>query len=126
MLAVATGWELQVERGPDWLLLRLKSPEKAARDAPPLADEIWSLLERHFTYRLVLELDQVRLLNSRLIGQLIQLYQRIRERGGVMRVCGLSPYNLKVLHTCRLDGQFLPYRDRREAVMGCCHPRQPR
>jgi len=83
-------------------------------------------LERHFTYRVVLELDQVSVLNSHLIGQLVQLYRRIRQHDGVMRLCGLSPYNLEVLRTCRLEDRFLPYRDREEAVMGGSRPRQPR
>ena len=125
MLAVAPGWELDVERGPDWLLVRIKSLDRASTE-PPLAEGLWNLLERHFTYRVVLELDQVSVLNSHLIGQLVQLYRRIRQHDGVMRLCGLSPYNLEVLRTCRLEDRFLPYRDREEAVMGGSRPRQPR
>ncbi|MDZ7618928.1 MAG: STAS domain-containing protein [Patescibacteria group bacterium] len=125
MLAIAPGWELAVERGPDWLLVRiLKAPE--ARDAPPLADELWEQLCRHFTYRLVLELNQIVLLDSYLIGQLVQLYKRICEHDGVMRVCGLSAYNRRVLHTCNLADHFPEYQDREEAVMGVRRPRQPR
>jgi len=126
MFAIAPGWELEVDRGPDWLLVRVKSTDGDAADAPPLAEAIWSLLRRHFTYRLVLELDEIDLLGSYLIGQLVQLYRSIREHDGVMRLCGLSPYNLQVLQTCRLDDRFLPYHDREEAVMGCSRPRHPR
>jgi anti-anti-sigma factor len=91
-----------------------------------LADQLWSVLDRHFTYRLVLELDRVQVLGSFLIGQLIQLHQRIEQHGGVLRVCGLSPHNRRVLRTCRLHNQFPPYRTREEAVMGCVRPRQPK
>ena len=91
-----------------------------------LAERIWRLLQQHFTYRLVLELDQVRLLTSRLIAQLVQLHRRIEEHGGVMRLCGLSPQNCEVLHTCRLDDRLTPYQDRQAAIMGCERPRQPR
>lgn len=125
MLAIAPGWELAVERGPDWLLIRiLKGAE--ARELPPLADEVWEQLRRHFTYRLVLELNQIPVLDSYLIGQLVQLYKRIREHDGVMRVCGLSAYNRQVLHTCNLENHFPDYHDREEAVMGTRHPRHPR
>ena len=126
MLAIAPGCELAVERGPDWLLVRIESLDKNASDPPRLADEVWSLLQRHFTYRLVLELDRVEMLNSHLIGQLVRLYKLIREHDGIMRLCGLSAYNLQVLKSCRLDDRFLPYCDREEAVMGCCCPRQPK
>ena len=83
-------------------------------------------MQQHFTYRLVLELDQIRLLTSRLIAQLVQLHRRIEEHGGVMRLCGLSPHNCEVLHTCRLDDRFMPYQDRQAAVMGCERPGRPR
>ena len=91
-----------------------------------MADGLWELLQRHFTYWLVLELDQIEVLNSYLIGQLVRLYKLIRAHDGVMRLCGLSAYNRRVLQISRLDDRFLPYRDRQEAVMGCCRPRLPR
>jgi anti-anti-sigma regulatory factor len=126
MLAIAPGWELEVERGPDWLLVRVISPDGNDLEPPPLAERVWALLRQHFTYRLVLELDQVAVLNSHVIGQLVSLYRLICKHDGVMRLCGLSPYNRWVLHTCHLDDRFLPYRDRREAVMGCHGPRRPK
>lgn len=125
MLTLAPGWELDVQRGPGWLLVKVRSPDESPTE-PPLADGLWELLERHFTYRLVLELDQVKMLDSYLIGQLVRLYRLVREHNGVMRLCGLSPYNLRVLHTCQLGDRFLPYHDREEAVMGCCRPRHPK
>jgi anti-anti-sigma factor len=125
-LAIAPGCDLDVERGPDWLLVRVANLDPAEPDAPPLADRVWHLLQQHFTYRLVLELDQVRLLTSRLIAQLVQLHRRIEEHSGVMRVCGLSPQNREILHTCRLDERLAPYEDRQAAVMAREYPRQPR
>jgi anti-anti-sigma factor len=126
MLAIAPGCELDVERGPDWLLVRVANLDLAEPDVPPLAERVWRVLQQHFTYRLVLELDQVCLLTSRLIGQLVQLHRRIEEHGGVMRLCGLSSQNCDVLHTCRLDDRLTAYEDRRAAVMGRERPLQPR
>jgi anti-anti-sigma factor len=114
-----------VERGPDWLLVRLRKLDLAESKAPPLAEHLWSLLQQHFTYRLVLEMDGVEVLNSYLIGQLTQLYRWIEERDGVMRLCGLSPANRQVLHACRLDDRLLPYEDRQEVMTGLPHL-QPR
>ena len=125
MLAVAPGWELDVERGPDWLLVKVRSLDASSTE-PALSDSIWGLLEQHFTYRVVLELDQVRVLNSHLIGQLVRLYKLIRQRDGVMRLCGLTPHNLQVLQTCRLEDHLVPYRDREEAVLGCPLPGHPK
>jgi anti-anti-sigma factor len=126
MLAVAPGCQFEVDRGPDWLLVKLRKVEADGPGSQQLAEQMWRLLQQHFTYRLVLELDQIAVLNSTLIAQLIQLYQRIREHDGVLRLCGLSPYNRRVLHNCALDDRFPSYDSREEAVMGGCGPRHAR
>jgi hypothetical protein len=125
MPAIATGWELEVHRGPGWLLVKPSCPSEDLVEHAPLADQVWSLLECHFVYRLVLELDDVRIVDSHLIGQMLALHRRIRSRGGVMRVCGLSSFNQKVLRMHGLIDRFPAYGDLREAVMGSgpCKPR---
>jgi anti-anti-sigma factor len=126
MLAAAPGCEFEVQRGPDWLLVRITSVDVDPADGLSLADQLWEVMERHFIYRMVLEMDQVPVLNSYLIGQLVSLRRRVEEHHGVIRLCGLSPYNHRVLQTTRLDNLFLPYCTRQEAVLGCSRPRQPR
>jgi anti-anti-sigma regulatory factor len=127
MLATASGWEVEVERGPGWLLVKVGDPGCPGEELPSLAESVWSVLDQHFTYRLVLELNQIPLLNSYLIGQLIELYRRIQEHDGVLRLCGLSAYNRHVLRTCRLEERLPAFRDRREAVLSSsARPSQPR
>ena len=126
MPTIASRCELEVQRGPDWLLVRIKGFDPDDPDALPLAERIRRLLQQHFTYRLVLDLDQAPLLNSPLVGQLLDVYRWIEEHDGVMRLCGLSPENRRVLHAYRLDDQLPPYGDREEAVMGRPHPARPR
>ncbi len=125
MLTSTCGCVSDVERGPDWLLVRLRNLDLTAPNAPSLADHLWSLLQQHFTYRLVLELDDVQV-NSHMIGQLLQLYRRIEEHDGVLRLCGLSPGSRQVLHAAHLDDRLLPYEDRQEAVLGRPHMARPR
>ena len=83
------------------------------------------MLQQHFTYRLILELDQVGA-SSSLIGQLIQLHKRIEEHDGVLRLCGLSSQNRSVLHACAQDDRFRSYDSRVEAIMGAADPRRPK
>ena len=125
MLAIAPGWELKVDRGPNWLWVKVERPESYSVDTPPLADEVWTQLERHFIYRLVLELEDIEFLDSYLIGQLVMLDRRIREHGGILRLSGLSPFNREILRTHGLDGRFSIYGSLTEAVMGAS-PRKPR
>ena len=81
MQAIAPGWELKVDRGPDSLWVRVGHAADGA-ETPPLASELWSLMERHFVHRLVLDLETVDLLSSYLLGQIIVVNKRLREQGG--------------------------------------------
>jgi anti-anti-sigma factor len=118
---------LEVERGLEWLFVRVRTQAADPASPVPLADEIWNLAQQHFTYRLVLELDQIRVLNSYFAGQLVRLYQRIQDHDGMLHLCGLSPHNRRVLHACCPDDRLPIYANREEAVMGSIHiPRLPR
>jgi anti-anti-sigma factor len=124
MLTIAPGWDLEVERGPEWLFVKLGNHVPADSDIPSLADEIWSILDRHFVYRVVLRLEGVRTLNRDLLRELVVLYRRIRRHGGMMRLCGLSAPHRKMLEESGLIRRFPAYDDLQEAVMGDC--RKPR
>lgn len=126
MLKVIPGWGLDVDRGPNCLLVKIRRPRGRAGDAPPLAEVLWAILEQHFTYRLVVELDQIKTLDDEILGQLLLLHDRIAEHGGLMRICGLSPRGRRLLLDRQLDDRLVPYQDREEAVMASTILRHPR
>ncbi len=105
----------RVDRGPDWLFVRLDASEE---NIDGLADRLWSLLDQHFIYRLVLEMDDVDFLPSRMMGQLIMLQKRVMQHDGALRLCGVSPSCAEALHLCRLDRALPSYRSRVDAVQG--------
>jgi anti-anti-sigma factor len=108
---------MDVERGPGWLFIRLHAPDARGRGAVQLADPIWAVLRQHLACRLVLELDEVPSLSSSLLDQLLLLHRRIRIRGGLMRLCGLSEEAQEVLRISDLESQFPAYPTREDAVM---------
>jgi len=124
MQTLAPGWELEVERGPDWLFVRIRNPDPDNSEVPDLADRIWNLLLQHFTNRVVLELDDIGQLRSELIGELVRLHRRICQQRGLMRLCGLSPENRRILETCGLADRLPIYDCRRDALLG--QPSKPR
>ncbi len=110
--------ELEIEvvgRGPDWLFVRIRPDEHRLDD---LADRLWTLLNKHFIYRLVLEMDEVDFLPSLLMGQLVVLHKRVLQHEGALRLCGLSPSCTDALHFCRLDRALPSFRCREDAVLG--------
>lgn len=125
MLDTAQGWSLSVERGPDWLFIRLNCLPDAAASFANLAEQLWHCLQQHFTYRVVLELDGVPLLTSNLLGQLVLLHKRLHTHGGVMRLCGLTPMQQEAILCSRLDTRLPAYPTREAAIWGH-RPTQPR
>lgn len=125
MALTGSGWLLEVERGPDWLFIKPRPTGDLDRVPFDLCEALWEQLETHFTYRLVLELDDVPELPSRLIGQLIMLHNRIDRHGGVLRLCGLNSGCQASLELCALGGRLRNFTTRADAVLGP-RPTQPR
>jgi anti-anti-sigma factor len=125
MVPIAAGWSFDVDRGPDWVFVKLHEDDSSTPQ-PPLADKLLEVLQRHFAHRLVVELDEITLLRSFVLGQLLLLHKQVQTQGGIMRLCGLSEQNQQVLHAMRLDGRLPNYQDRAEAVLGRHWPKQPR
>jgi hypothetical protein len=117
---------LDVRRGPDGLFVKVDRLGRRGATLVPLASQIWGLLIQHFTYRLVLDLSRIDLLNSELLGQLILLEKRICGKNGILRLCGLSSHNKDVLARCHLQDCLPVYGDERDAVFAGHRPAQPR
>ncbi len=126
MLATAAGYELDVDRGPDWLWIKVRSPDAGSSHSASLAKQLMELVEQHFIYRIVLDLHGIPELSSQLIGDLVQLDKQILKHEGVLRICGLSPEGRAMLEMCGLDDLCLAYETREEAILGSCGPRVPR
>jgi len=126
MLATAAGYEFDVDRGPDWLWIRVRSVDTGSLPVASLAEQVKELVEKHFVYRIVLELHRVPELSSQLIGELVRLDRYILDHGGVLRVCGLSAESRAMLEMCGLDDLCLAYETREEAILGSCARRVPR
>ncbi len=70
---IAFPWKLDIERGPNWLWIKVAEPLRKSPDASALGGELRFLLEEHLTYRLVLDLNGVSTLCSALIDELVKL-----------------------------------------------------
>jgi anti-anti-sigma factor len=124
LLELAQEWTVDIDRGPDWLFVKLRPPHDDAGEIP-LAEMVWNQLEQCFCHRVVLEMEEVPHLRSWMVGELVRLQKRVASSGGMLRIAGLSQPNYDVLRICRLADRFPNYRNRTDAVMGY-RPPQPR
>lgn len=122
MLALATGWDMDVVRGPGCLLVKLGAAPPDAEEVAPLADPLWSLMERYLVSRIVLDLSAIPYLDRHLLAQLVRLHRRIREHDGMLRLTGLSPQGQMVVQVHGLHNQLPMYTDLEEAIF----PAKPR
>jgi len=125
MLVSAEGCDLDLDRGPNWLFVRLRNFDPEQPEAFRLAEQIWQLLEKHLVYRVVLELDEIDILRTLLIAQLVMLHRKVCDHDGVVHLSGVSKQNREVLRRCRLDGRLPAFGDRVSAVKGA-GPHWPR
>lgn len=113
--------QLHIERGPDWLFVRLDGDLcRAGQPEPALADGIWEALQENHAHRVLLEFDRVEAIDDDLIATITALASRIRSAGGLMRLCGLSEVDLRTLRA--RGGASVAHFASRAAAVGA--PRQ--
>lgn len=109
---------LRVERGPDWLFVALDQPAVSRSD---LADGVCRLVRESMAHRVVLELDGVDAVDERLAAAIGLIGERVREDGGLVRICGLSDHNLTRLQAVSAAATVPHFGSRAEAVGGHEH-----
>lgn len=126
MTQAAAPWRLAVDRGPDWLFIRVEGLPDPAESSPSLSEAIWNVLDTHFVYRAVLEFAEPALLPAALLKQLAQLKQRVLDRGGLLRLCGSNGCCPASIRGADWEALEPLYADRHEAVLCSMAPRKPR
>ncbi|MFM8415801.1 MAG: STAS domain-containing protein [Planctomycetota bacterium] len=105
---------LAIERGPDWLFVQVGDvgDQRAGR----LADSVWEAIREHGASRVVLELDRVETVDEALGDAIAEIGTRVRDAGGLIRICGLTPSKLSRLRSVPAVGAVPHFDSRSEAV----------
>ena len=106
---------LAVERGPDWLFVRLEGDTRCGQR---LAETVLGMLRENLTNRIVLELQSVALVDDHLLSEISHLGRRVQADGGLIRVCGLSDDNLSRLKSSPAAAHVPHFKCRTEAIRG--------
>jgi anti-sigma B factor antagonist len=65
----------------------------------------------------VLDLSQLSYMGSAALGLLVNLRQQIKQSGGRLVLCGLSPQLLQIFKTCCMEKLFRIVKSRKDAVV---------
>jgi anti-sigma B factor antagonist len=68
--------------------------------------------------RLAICFDGVNFLSSAALGKLIMVHRKVKERGGELKLCNLSPPTLEVFRVAHLDDYFHIHPDLNSALGG--------
>ena len=78
-------WDCRVERGPDWVFVRLESSRSQLdrEISRPLADHVWGILKIHLTSRVVIELHDVNTIDDTLVDELCGVWENDSNRANI-------------------------------------------
>ncbi|MFM7137796.1 MAG: STAS domain-containing protein [Planctomycetota bacterium] len=110
------GPSIEVERGPDWLFVRFAAGPVAGQRE--LTSSVWETIREHGASRVVLELDHVGAVDEALGGAIGELGTRVRDAGGLIRICGLSEPKLSRLRSMAVAAGVPHFDTRSDAVGG--------
>ena len=125
MLEATTGWSIDLDRGPNCLLIHLRPEGGQCPDSAGLSAALNELLQIEFANRIVVDLRYVPCVSEQLLDELVQLLESVTKIGGLMRVCGLSAANLNARGGAQSSGPLPVYDTPEDALCRLC-PGKPR
>jgi anti-sigma B factor antagonist len=85
-----------------------------------LNESILELIRNEPEGQWVLDLSQVAYMGSASLGLLVNLRQQIKQSGGRLVLCGLSPQMLHIFKTCCMERLFRIVKSRKDAIAAAC------
>ena len=85
-------------------------------DLDRLNESLLSLFGGQPEGRWVLDLSGLSYAGSPILGRMVNIRQRVKQSGGRLVLCGLSPRLLRIFQTCSLERLFRITRTREDAV----------
>lgn len=95
--------------------LRLPS-QLDSEDFDRANDALLSLFDEKPEGRWVLDLSELEYAGSSALGLMVNIRQKVKQAGGKLALCGLSPRLLGIFRTCCLERLFLIKSLRADAV----------
>jgi anti-anti-sigma factor len=95
---------LEVEETGDRIVVRFSETLSLRDDnIPPIAAELFRVAGRLGQRKLSLDLGRVDFLTGAALGQLVRLHKKVRDDGGRLNLCNVSPAVYALFEITRLD-----------------------
>ena len=107
--------KLEMATGSGVAILKVSGPEVRRADLQGLRDSLMELADQGYT-NLVVDMVDVRFVESPFLGMLMLLQKNLTARGGRVLLCMQNRNLRQSLHVMRVDRLFGVFRDREEAL----------
>ena len=108
---------MTIGRVGDFTVARLEDQEITLPEhVQELGEEIFEVLDEADPPDLLIDFREVELLSSRMLGILVRLLKRARQKDGRLRLCCIQPPILHILDLTNLNKVFDIYEDVEEAI----------
>lgn len=114
---LTSSWTIETSRGPNWLFVKLRGPQGGELGSCKLADLLWSNLDQHLIYRMVLDMSSIAVLQADVINEIVELERLVVEHDGIVRLSGLSAENRELLRSAKIDACLPDFPDVENAIM---------
>ena len=95
--------QLSVKEEGDVLVLGFQEKRLTADLAAGVGEEFSTAAAREESRKVLVDFSGVDFICSDVLGKLVTLNKRIRQRGGQLKLCGICPYIREILAVTRLD-----------------------
>src|SRR5277367_1653172 len=85
-------------------------------DVDTLIDSVLKQLEAKVGQKWVVDLSQTEYLGSSMLGLFVNMREKVRQAGGVLVLCGMSPALTRIFKACCLERLFTIAKGRPEAM----------
>lgn len=72
----------------------------------PIAQTLRELIDQRRPQNVIIDFSRVRFLSSMMLGLLVDIWRRMKEYGGRVRICGIDPQLTRVFRITHLDRIF--------------------
>jgi anti-sigma B factor antagonist len=109
---------VQVERLDDVMVVHFHDSRITGELAiSGLGKELYAIVDRPDCQKLVLDFSDVDFLSSAMLGKLVSINRKMKEKGGILRLCGVCP-NIRLIFKYTHLEAILDIRDTQPDAIG--------
>ena len=107
---------VEISTQEDITIVSLDAATISTSGMEPIARALREVIDQRRPEKLIIDFSRVRFISSMMLGLLVDIWRRMKEYGGLVRICGIDPQLTRVFRITHLDRIFDFSKDLSSAV----------